>query len=96
MAKNGSSSNGGGADVPDAIRSERARLVDHVEVVCEAVLGRGAITIGGLDRLAPGETLALDASPADLAEIQVNGKVVARGEIVTVDDRFAIRITEIG
>lgn len=96
MAKNGSSTNGAEQIAADPIRSERARLVDHVEVVCEAVLGRGAITIGGLDRLAPGEVLALDASPADLAEVQVNGKVVARGEIVTVDDRFAIRITEIG
>ncbi len=75
---------------------DRKRLVDHVEVVCEAILGRGSITIGELDKLAPGETLVLDSSPADPAEIRVNGKVIARGEVVTVDDRFAIRLTEIG
>lgn len=74
----------------------RANLIDHVEVVCEAVLGRGTITIGELDGLAAGGTLTLDTSPADLAEIRVNGKVIARGEVVTVDDRFAVRLTEIG
>ena len=31
-----------------------------------------------------------------VADIRVNGKVIARGEVVTVDNRFAIRITEIG
>lgn len=75
---------------------DRKRLVDHVEVVCEAILGSGSITIGQLDRLIPGETLLLDSSPADPAEIRVNGKVIARGEVVTVEDRFAIRLTEIG
>ena len=84
------------APATDPAEKERGRLIDHVEVVCEAILGRGAITIGELDRLAPGETLTLDASPADPAEIHVNGKLVARGEIVTVDGRFAVRITEIG
>lgn len=76
--------------------SDRKRLVDHVEVVCEAILGSGSITIGRLGKLVPGETLILDSSPADPAEIRVNGKVIARGEVVTVDDRFAIRLTEIG
>lgn len=80
----------------DANGAPRKRLVDHVEVLCEAVLGSGSLTIGQLDRLTPGETLLLDSSPADPADIRVNGKVIARGEVVTVDNRFAIRITEIG
>lgn len=80
----------------DAAAAPRKRLVDHVEVLCEAVLGSGSLTIGQLDRLTLGETLLLDSSPADPADIRVNGKVIARGEVVTVDNRFAIRITEIG
>ena len=76
--------------------ADRKRLVDHVEVTCEAFFGSGSLTVGRLDALAPGETLILDSSPADPAEIRINGKVVARGEVVTVDDRYAIRITEIG
>lgn len=74
----------------------RRGLVGHVEVVCEALIGSGRLTIGALDALGPGETLLLDSSPADPAEIRVNGKTIARGEVVTIDDRFAIRITEVG
>lgn len=74
----------------------RSQLVDHVEVVCEAILGSGHITIGRLNALTKGDVIALDRSPADPVDIRVNGKTIARGEIVTVDDRFAIRLTEIG
>lgn len=85
-----------GAGKNGEVAGARKRLVDHVEVTCEAILGSGSMSIGELDRLKPGETIVLDASPADTAEIRVNGKLIARGEIVTVDDRFAIRVTEIG
>lgn len=74
----------------------RASLLDHVEIGCEAVLGSGSITIGRLNAMAKGDVLTLDRSPADPVDIRVNGKTIARGEIVTVDDRFAIRVTEIG
>ena len=74
----------------------RTRLVDHVEVTCEAVLGSGTITIGTLNAIARGDLILLDRSPSDPVDIRLNGKVIARGEIVTVNDRFAIRLTEIG
>lgn len=74
----------------------RSTLVDHVEVVCEAVLGTGTITIGQLGAVAKGDVIPLDRSPADPVDIRLNGKVIARGEIVTVDNRFAVRLTEIG
>lgn len=75
---------------------DRKQLVDHVELDCQAVLGTGKLTIGRLDALTAGDTITLDSSPADPVEIQVNGKTIARGVIVTMDDRFAIRLTEIG
>ena len=71
-------------------------LVDHVQVECEALLGTGKVTIGQLGKLTKGDVVALDRSPADPVDIMVNGKTIARGEIVTVDDRFAIRLTQIG
>ena len=71
-------------------------LVDHVSVECEAVLGSGSVTLGQLSALDRGDLIPLDCSPADPIDIRVNGKTIARGEIVTVDDRFAIRLTEIG
>lgn len=74
----------------------RVRLVDHVEVGCEAVIGGGSLTIARLNALAKGDVVTLDRSPADPVDIRVNGKTIARGEIVTVGDRFAVRLTEIG
>lgn len=76
--------------------TDRSRLVDHVEVTCEAIIGGGTTTIGKLNTLAKGDVIALDRSPADPIDIRVNGKIIARGEIVTVEDRFAVRLTEIG
>lgn len=74
----------------------RNSLVGHLEVSCEAVLGHGTMTIAGLEKLRPGDTVPLDRSPADLVDIRIGGKIIARGEIVTIDDRFAIRLTEVG
>jgi flagellar motor switch protein FliN/FliY len=71
-------------------------LVGHVEVACEAILGTGRLTIAELEKLAPGDTVRLDRSPADWVDVRVNGRTIARGEIVTLDDKFAIRLTEVG
>lgn len=76
--------------------SDAIALVNHVSVECEVVLGSGAITLGQLSALDRGHLIPLDCSPADPVDVRVNGKTIARGEIVTVDDRFAIRLTEIG
>ena len=81
---------------PKKTGETRANLVDHVEVTCEAVIGGGKITIGRLNALTKGDTISLDRSPADPVDIRVNDKTIARGEIVTVDENFAIRLTEIG
>lgn len=76
--------------------TSRRGLVGHVEVTCEAILGTGTLTIAELDKLAHGDTVALDRSPADSVDVRVNGKTIARGEIVTLDGKFAIRLTEVG
>lgn len=75
--------------------SARASLVGHVELECEAVFGHGKMTVSQLTALAEGDFVALDRTPADPVDIVVNGKTIARGEIVTADGRFAVRITEI-
>jgi flagellar motor switch protein FliN/FliY len=74
----------------------RESLVGHLEITCEAVLGQGTLTIADLEKLRPGDTVPLNRSPADPVDIRVGGKTIARGEIVTLEDRFAIRLTEVG
>ena len=80
----------------DTPLAARASLIGHVEVSCEAVLGNGTITVTQLEALRAGDTVPLDRSPADLVDVRVNGRTIARGEIVTLGDRFAIRLVELG
>lgn len=80
----------------DAPTAERNALVGHVQVTCEAILGSGKLTIAELEKLKVGDVVPLDRSPADPVEVWINGKVIARGEIVTLDNRFAVRLIEVG
>ncbi|OCC22929.1 hypothetical protein MB02_14275 [Croceicoccus estronivorus] len=73
-----------------------AKLIDHVEVEVEVMLGEARLTVAALNRLATGDVLPIDRTIAEAADIRVNGRIIARGEIVTVDDKFAVRVTEIG
>lgn len=75
--------------------ADRTNLVGHVELECQAVIGEGKMTVSQLNALAKGDFVALDRTPADPVDIVVNGRAIARGEIVTVDGHFAVRITEI-
>lgn len=72
------------------------RLIDHVEVEVEVILGEARLSVAELGRLEPGDVVPVDRKLSEAAEIRVNGRVIARGEIVSVDDKFAVRVTEIG
>jgi flagellar motor switch protein FliN/FliY len=57
--------------------------------------GRAAMTIGELLNLKKGAVVALDHDKTEPLAIRANGKLVARGEIVVVNDNYGIRVTEI-
>ncbi|MDD3799215.1 MAG: FliM/FliN family flagellar motor switch protein, partial [Novosphingobium sp.] len=59
-----------------------ARLIDHVEIEVEVMLGEARLTVAELNRLAAGDILPVDRSIGEAADIRVNGRVIARGEIV--------------
>ena len=58
-------------------------------------LGRVRLTLGDLCRLKQGSLLELDREAHEPADILVNGKVVAHGEIVTIDEHYGVRITTV-
>lgn len=60
-----------------------------------AQLGRGTMTIDELARLGAGEVVRLDTPLNGVIDLTLNGALVARGEIVAIDDRFGVRVTEI-
>ena len=64
-----------------------------MEVTVE--LGRTRMTISELLSLSPGAVVELDRAAASPADLLVNGTLLARGEVVVVDEDFGIRITEI-
>lgn len=64
-----------------------------VDVTVE--IGRARMSLGQLVRLAPGSLLELDRQAHEPADILVNGKIVARGEIVTIDQTYGVRVTRV-
>lgn len=58
-------------------------------------VGRVSLSLGELCRLGPGALLKLDREAHQPADILVNGKVVARGEIVTINESYGVRITDV-
>ena len=66
-----------------------------VRVDVWAELGRVQIPIGELMEIGEGSVLRLDRSIGDTVDLVSQGALLARGEIVVVDDKFAIRIKEI-
>ena len=58
-------------------------------------VGRVRLTLGDLCRLKAGALLELDRESHEPADILVNGKIVAHGEIVTIDGRYGVRITSV-
>ncbi len=71
---------------------ERLREVP-VELACE--IGRTSMTIGEALGLAPGSIVGLNRLAGEPVDLLVNGKPIARGEVVVIDEEFGLRITEI-
>lgn len=58
-------------------------------------VGRARLSLRELVDLAPGSLVTLDRKAHEPADILVNGKVVARGEVVTIGDAYGVRITSV-
>ena len=69
--------------------------VFDVPVNVSAVLGRSRMDVGELLKLGPGTVLELDRKVGEAIDIYVNDRLVARGEVVLVEDRLGVTMTEI-
>jgi len=78
---------------PDQDRKLDLLLDVPLEVSVE--LGRSRLSIQNLLALGPGSVVELDKLAGDPLDILVNGRLVARGEAVVVNDKFGVRITDI-
>lgn len=77
------------------IKSEALDAVYDVPVQIYAVLGRATMPVNQLLKLGRGAVVELDKRIGESIDIFVNNKLVARGEVVSVEDRLGITMTEI-
>nr|WP_274942712.1 flagellar motor switch protein FliN [Govania unica] len=69
--------------------------VFDVPVNVSAVLGKSYLQVSQLLKLAPGAVIELDRKVGEAIDIYVNNRLVARGEVVLVEERLGITMTEI-
>ena len=86
FARDLDSTNRGAADL---------EAVFDVPVKVSAVLGRARMEVGDLLRLGPGAVLELDRKVGEAIDLYVNDRLVARGEVVLVEDKLGVTMTEI-
>jgi flagellar motor switch protein FliN/FliY len=70
-------------------------LIMDIQLGATVELGRSRMTIREVLALGPGSVIELDKLAGEPADLLVNGKPLARGEVVVIDENFGIRITEI-
>ena len=86
-------------DVPSldaAPRPDRnLALLAGVSVRVSVEVGSAAMRLADLLNLAEGSVVELDRQANDLLDIMANGTLIARGEIVTVDGRYGVRVIDV-
>ena len=70
-------------------------IIMDIPVKLSVELGRTRITIRQLLELAQGSVVELDGLAGEPMDILINGYLIAQGEVVVLDDKYGIRITEI-
>lgn len=70
-------------------------LLLDVEIPIAVEVGRTQMSLEDVLALVPGSIIALDKKAEEPVDLRVNGKLVARGEVVLVDDTYGLRITQI-
>ena len=85
------------ASLPDTEEKTAHDLapVFDVPVNISAVLGKTHMTVSQLLKLGQGSVLELDRKVGEAIDIYVNNRLVARGEVVVVDERLGVTMTEI-
>lgn len=75
--------------------AEALEAIYDVSVQVSAVLGKTSMPISQLIRLGRGAILELDRKVGESVDVVVNNRLVAKGEVVIVDERIGITMTEI-
>jgi flagellar motor switch protein FliN len=80
---------------PDPSTARSLDLLRNVEMNLTAELGRSKMTVAELLSLTPGSVVELNHTAGTPIDVLVNGTLIARGEVVVIDEEFGVRISEI-
>ena len=81
-------------DTPQIVNRDLEAIYD-IPVQISAVLGKANMQVNQLLKLGRGAVVELDRKVGEAIDVYVNNRLVARGEVVVVDDRLGITMTEI-
>ncbi|MFJ4208342.1 flagellar motor switch protein FliN [Paenarthrobacter sp. NPDC089675] len=79
----------------DADMAARLGLISNVEMALTVEIGRTRMSVRDALALEPGKVIELDRSAGAPADVLLNGRLIAHGEVVVVDQDYAVRITRI-
>lgn len=79
----------------DATLAANFRLLQDVDVKLTVEIGSTSLTLRELLALGESSVIELDRLANELLDVLVNGTLIGRGEVVTVGDRFGVRMTEL-
>ncbi len=86
------------AAVAETLKAPHLDSILKIPVAVQVFLGSASLPIGDLMKLGRGAIVALDHNIADPVDVVVNGRIIARGELVALDDdpsRIGVKLTEI-
>ena len=87
-----------GAAAAEATRPPNFDSILRIPVTMQIVLGRAQMPVANLMKLGRGAVVPLDHRVGEPVDVVVNGRIVARGEVVVVEEdnsRFGVSLTEI-
>ena len=82
-------------DNADATDGEQMRAVHDIDVEVYAVLGTATMQVSQLLKIGRGAIIELDTGVGDPVDILANQHLIARGDVVVVDDHLAVSLTKI-
>jgi flagellar motor switch protein FliN len=74
---------------------ENLDVILDIDLPLSVRFGHAEMTLDALTKLGPGSMIELARSPDDPVELLVNGKLVARGEVVVVSGNYGVRVSEV-
>ncbi len=82
-------------DIHQNIQEAHIEVIMDVPITLSLEIGRTRITIRDLLQLNPGSVVKLERMAGEPMDIMVNGCLIAKGEVVTVGEKFGVRIAEV-